>query len=186
MNRLTEVLKSPYGPLAPWVGLTILLFGLLWLSMSFGVESADMQLARFEREWLQGRKAHQFHLEARQARKDLAEVWTALPDERDFAPLALGITDEAKRNHVALPALSYKTEPTPVSHITRGILQGTMTGKYEDLRRFLYDLETAEELVYIEDVDLMQAPEHQDQMLTFNIKIATYLKVSEALSGSSQ
>jgi len=186
MNRLIEALKSPYGPLVPWMGLAILLFGLLWLAMSFGVQSADLQLARFEREWLQTRRAHQFHQEARQARKDLVQVWTALPDERDFAPLALGITDEAKRNHVGLPALSYKTEPTSVSHITRGILQGTMTGKYEDLRRFLYDIETAEELVYIEDLDLVHAPERQDQSLTFNIKIATYLKAGEASTRASQ
>jgi len=186
MNRLIEALKSPYGPLVPWVGLSMLLFGILWLTMSFGVEPADVQLAKFEREWLQTRKAHQLHLEARQAKKDLAQVWTALPDERDFAPLALGITDEAKQNHVALPALSYKTEPTSVSHITRGILQGTMTGKYEDLRRFLYDLETAEELVYIEDVDLVRAPEQQDGSLMFNIKITTYLKAAEASNEASQ
>jgi len=186
MNRLIQVLKSPYGPLVPWMGLTVVLFGILWLTMAFGVESADMRLATFEQEWLKTRRAHQFHLEARQARKDLAQVWTALADERDFAPLALGITDEATRNHVALPALSYKTEPTSVPHITRGILQGTMTGKYEDLRRFLYDLETAEELVSIEDVDLVRMPERQGQLLTFNIKIATYLKAGEAPTGALQ
>jgi len=186
MNRLIEALKSPYGPLVPRVGLSVLLFGILWLTRSFGVGSTDTQLAKLEQEWLQARRAHQFHLEARQAKKDLAQVWAALPDERDFAPLALGITDEAKQNHVALPALSYKTESTPVPHITRGILQGTMTGKYEDLRRFLFDLETAEELVYIEDVDLVRVSERQDQSLTFNIKIATYLKAGETSAGAAR
>lgn len=186
MNRLIEVLRSPYGTLLPWVGLSVLLLGILWVTRSFGVDSAELQLAKLEREWLEARRAHQFHLEARQAKKDLGQVWAALPDERDFAPLALGITDEAKRNNVTLPALSYKTESTSISYITRGILQGTMTGKYEDLRRFLYDLETAEELVYIEDVDLVRATERQDQLLTFNIRIATYLKAGEASVGSLQ
>jgi Tfp pilus assembly protein PilO len=51
-----------------------------------------------------------------------------------------------------------------------------MTGRYEDLRRFLYDLETAEELVYIEDLELVPSGAQHDQTLTFNIKIATYLR----------
>jgi Tfp pilus assembly protein PilO len=106
---------------------------------------------------------------------ELAQVWAALPEERDFAPLALGITEEAKRNQVTLPALSYKTESTPVANTTKGVLQGTMSGRYEDLRRFLYDIETADELVYIEDLDLVPSVTQQDH-LTFNIKIVTYLR----------
>jgi Tfp pilus assembly protein PilO len=51
-----------------------------------------------------------------------------------------------------------------------------MTGRYENLRRFLYDVETAEEPVYIEDLELVRAGAQQDQTLTFNIKIATYLR----------
>jgi Tfp pilus assembly protein PilO len=178
MNALVQAMKKPYGPLIPWAGLALMLLALLWLVSSIGVGSAEQSLAKLESEWLQARKSHQFHLEAQRAKRDLAQVWAALPEERDFAPLALGITDEAKRNQVILPALSYKTESTPVSTISRGILQGTMTGKYEDLRRFLYDIETAEELVYIEDMELVRSAERQDHLLTFNIKIATYLKGS--------
>ena len=105
----------------------------------------------------------------------MAQVWAALPEERDFAPLALGITEEAKQNRVTLPALSYKTESTPVRNTSKGVLQGTMSGRYEDLRRFLYDIETADELVYIEDLDLVLSATQQDR-LTFNIKIVTYLR----------
>jgi Tfp pilus assembly protein PilO len=176
MNLILQELKKPYGPLLPWTGMVLLLLVILWLVRSMGVESAQHSLAKLEGEWMQARKAYQFHLEAQRAKKDLVQVWAALPEERDFAPLALGITDEAKRNRVTLPALTYKTEATSVSNISRGILQGTMTGRYEDLRRFLYDIETAEELVYIEDMDLVRPPDRQDHLLTFNIKIATYLK----------
>jgi hypothetical protein len=37
-------------------------------------------------------------------------------------------------------------------------------------------VETAEELVYIEDLELVRSDAQQDQTLTFNIKIATYLR----------
>jgi Tfp pilus assembly protein PilO len=172
---LLEHLRKPYGQLIPPAALVCLLLLVLWAVMSFGLESAEQTRAHFAAQWTQIRKQHQQHQVAKRAKQDLAQVWAALPEERDFAPLALGITEEAKRNHVTLPALSYKTESTPVANTSKGLLQGTMSGRYEDLRHFLYDIETADELVYIEDVDLVQSATQRDH-LTFNIKIVTYLR----------
>ena len=176
MDFILQQLRKPYGILIPWLALMSLLTGVLWAVHTGGVTGAEQSLAKLEIEWNQSRQEFVLHKEAQKARKDLAQVWSALPGERDFAPLALGITEEAKRDHVTLPALSYKTESTPVAHTSKGVLQGTMTGRYEDLRRFLYDVETAEELVFIEDLELVRTGVQQDQALTFNIKIATYLR----------
>ena len=172
---LLDQLRKPYGILIPPAGLVCLLLLVLWAVKSYGLESAEQTRAHLTAQWAQVRKAHQYHQAARRAKKDLAQVWAALPEERDFAPLALGITEEAKQNHVTLPALSYKTESTPVINTSKGVLQGTMSGRYEDLRRFIYNIETADELVYIEDVDLVLSATQQDH-LTFNIKIITYLR----------
>src|SRR5262245_47892635 len=148
---IAQELKKPHGPLVPWIALALVLLLTAWLVHALAVEPIESRLIGLESEWRQARSEYQYHLEAQQAKKDLEQVWSALPDERDFAPLALGITEEAKRNHVILPALSYKTETTPVPTISRGLLQGTMTGRYEDIRRFLYEIETAEELVRSEE-----------------------------------
>lgn len=172
MDFILQELRKPYGILIPWLALVLLLTGVLWAVRTVGINGAE----QLELEWNQARQEFAHHKEAQKARKDLAQVWSGLPVERDFAPLALGITEEAKRNRVILPELSYKTEPTPVANTSKGVLQGTMTGRYEDLRRFLYDVETAEELVYIEDLELVRPDAQQDQTLTFNIKIATYLR----------
>ena len=51
-----------------------------------------------------------------------------------------------------------------------------MSGRYEDLRRFIHDLETADELLLIEDLELNRIGGLQSAVLTFNIKIATYLR----------
>lgn len=174
-NFLLDHLRKPYGILIPPAAFVCLLLLMLWAVKSYGLQSAEQTRAQLAAEWAQVRKVYQHHQAARRAKKDLAQVWAALPEERDFAPLALGITEEAKRNHVTLPALSYKTESTPVTYTSKGVLQGTMSGRYEDLRRFIYDIETADELVYIEDVDLVQSATQQDH-LTFNIKIVTYLR----------
>lgn len=175
-DRLRQVVSAPYAPLLPWAGLAMLLLAGLMLLNRYGVQGAEERRALVEREWGKARHVLAQHREARKARKDLSQVWAVLPVERDFAPLALGISEEAKRDHVTLPALSYKTETTAVANTSKGILQGSMTGRYEDLRRFIYDLETAEELLFIEDMELAGSSSPREQQLTFNIKIATYLR----------
>ena len=175
-DRLSLLLQQPFAPLLPWVGMALALLLVLIVVYRVGVVGAESKRERLEQEWVSTRQLLMQHREARKARKDLSQVWAALPAERDFSPLALGISEEAKRDRVALPSLSYKTEPTLVANTSKGLLQGSMSGRYEDLRRFIYDLETAEELLFIEDLVLTRSGDKQDQTLTFNIKIAVYLR----------
>jgi len=179
-DRLLLVLQQPFAPLLPWVGIALGLLLMLSVVHDVGVVGAESKRERLEKEWTATRQMLMHHREARKARKDLNLVWAMLPAEQDFAPLALGISEEAKRDRVTLPALSYKTEPTLVANTSKGLLQGSMSGRYEDLRRFIYDLETAEELLFIEDLELARVGGAQDQTLTFTIKIATYLRAEAA------
>ena len=174
-ERLIAALQHPFAPLLPWGGMAIGLFVVLIVVRYVGLADLQAQRQHIETEWGTVRQSLMRHREARNATKDLTQVWALLPGERDFGPLALGISDEAKREGVILPALSYKTEPTTVAHTTRGLLQGAMSGRYEDLRRFIHDLETADELLFIEDLELNRTGNSQGA-LTFNIKIATYLR----------
>jgi hypothetical protein len=157
MDVIFQQLRKPHGVLIPWLMWVVLLSGILWGVRTIGVEGAEQSLAKLELEWNRARQEFTHHKAAQSARKDLAQVWSVLPVERDFAPLALGITEEAKRHRVILPALSYKTEPTLVANTNKGVLQGTMTGRYEDL-------------------ELAPADDQQSQTLTFDITIATYLR----------
>jgi hypothetical protein len=184
-DRILFLWQHPFAPLFPWVGVALGLLFMLFLVHDLGVASAQASRERLEKEWAATRQALMYHREARKAKQDLSRVWAALPAERDFTPLALGISDEAKRDRVTLPGLSYKTEPTLIANTSKGLLQGPMTGRYEDLRRFIYGLETAEELVFIEDLELARSGGAQDALLTFNIKIATYLRGETGESSSS-
>ena len=162
-----------------------LVFFLYCSSSMTSVWKCSSEPRALEKEWAVTRQALMYHREARKAKQDLSRVWAVLPAERDFTPLALGISDAAKRDRVTLPGLSYKTEPTLIANTSKGLLQGPMTGRYEDLRRFIYGLETAEELVFIEDLELARSGGLQDASLTFNIKIATYLRGDTGESSSS-
>jgi Tfp pilus assembly protein PilO len=176
------LLQQPFAPLLPWVGIALGLLLVLLVVRHVGVAGAASELERVEKEWGEARQLLMRHREARKAKTDLAQVWAMLPAEREFSPLALGISEEAKRDRVNLPALSYKTEPTTVLNTSKGILQGSMSGRYEDLRRFIYDLETAEEFLFIEDLELARSGVAQGPTLTFNIKIATYLRAEMPMS----
>jgi Tfp pilus assembly protein PilO len=175
-DRLVMMLQQPFAPVLSWIGIALGLLLVLLAVRNVGVAGATSELERVEKEWIAARQLLVRHREARKAKTDLAQVWAMLPAERDFSPLALGISEEAKRDRVTLPALSYKTEPTNVANTSKGFLQGSMSGRYEDLRRFIYDLETAEEFLFIEDLELARSNTAQGQTLTFNIKIATFLR----------
>jgi Tfp pilus assembly protein PilO len=175
-DRLLFLWQHPFAPLLPWVGVALSLLFMLFLVQNLGVAGAQANRERLENEWAASRQTLMYYREARKAKKDVSRVWAMLPVERDFTPLALGISDEAKRDQVALPALSYKTEPTSVANTSKGLLQGPMTGRYENLRRFIYGLETMKELLFIEDLELTRSGGGQDALLTFNIRIATYLR----------
>ena len=153
-------------------GLFVLSYGIHALVLG----ATEEEKVRLEGEWIKARQQLNRHKDAKKAKADLQRVWAVLPLFRDFAPLALGVTEEAKRDQVTLPALSYKTEKTSVPDASKAVLQGTVTGRYEDLRRFLYNLESAEELLFIEDLNLVRSGNVQDQQLTFNIRISTYLR----------
>lgn len=185
-DRLWFVWQHPAAPLLPWVGIMLGLCVVLFLVHDLGVAGAHAVMERLEQEWGAARQSLMSHREARKIKQDLSRVWAVLPAEQDFAPLALGISEEAKRDRVTLPALSYKTEPTLMANTSKGVLQGSMSGRYEDLRRFIYDLETAEELLLIEDLELTRSGGGgRDSALTFNIKIATYLR-SDAVKSVAQ
>jgi Tfp pilus assembly protein PilO len=175
-DRLQQTMRQPYAPILPWVafvaGLGVLGYGIHTLVLG----AAEQEQQRLQTEWVKARQQLSRHKDAKKAKADLQRVWAVLPLYRDFAPLALGVTEEAKRDQVTLPALSYKTEKTSVPDATKAVLQGTVTGRYEDLRRFLHNLESAEELLFIEDLNLVRSGNVQDQQLTFNIRISTYLR----------
>ena len=176
LDRLQLTWRKPYAPILPWVAFVAGLFVLSYGIHALVLGAAEQEQVRLEADWLKARQQLNRHKEAKKAKADLQRVWAVLPLFRDFAPLALGVTEEAKRDQVTLPALSYKTEKTAVPDATKAVLQGTVTGRYEDLRRFLHNLESAEELLIIEDLNLIRSGNVQDQQLTFNIRISTYLR----------
>lgn len=171
----TRLFYHPYALLVPWVGLVGVLLG-IWSGLHLGLlERLRDERSALEQERTSARQQLNRHVDAKQARKDMARVLARLPDQRDFAPLALGLTEQARAQHVRVPGLSYQVEKTEIALVRKAVLQGAVSGRYEDLRRFIYNLETAQELLLIEDLQVA-GTRAQDQSVTFNMRIVTFLR----------
>jgi Tfp pilus assembly protein PilO len=163
------------------VGILLVVWAGLHLAL---LEQLLGQRSALEQERMSARQQLSRHVEAKRARKDMARVLARLPAQRDFAPLALGLTEQARAQHVRMPGLSYQVEKTDISLVRKAVLQGSVSGRYEDLRRFIYNLETAEELLLIEDLQVAGA-RAQDQTVTFNMRIVTFLRTEREQSRAS-
>lgn len=172
---LARLLYQPYAIVVPWAGLACA-FAAIWVGLHVGlVDHYREQRDMLEQARTDARTLVAHHTEIRQARKDMARVLAMLPAQRDFAPLALGVTEQAKAHHIHLPGLTYQLEKTDLPDVFRAVLEGDASGRYEDLRRFIEHLETADELVLIEHLDVDRARQ-RDAMLTVNLRVATYLR----------
>ena len=113
-ERFQQAFRQPYAPILPWVAFVATLLLLSYGIHTWVLGTAEQERSRLEGEWVKARQQLSRHKDAKKAKADLKRVWAVLPLFRDFAPLALGVTEEAKRDQVTLPALSYKTEKTGV------------------------------------------------------------------------
>lgn len=176
-----DSLPKPYLPLVPWAAAVAFLSVALAGAHFLMVVPAQARLAALEADLAAARSALARRLEAKQARKDFIHVLTVLPGQRDFARLPLAISDVAKRDGVKLPSLSYSLEKQDDGFATKAVIQGVVSGQYEDLRRFIYHMEASEELLlFVEDLSVGRSSdlkgEQKGKRITVNIRLATYIR----------
>lgn len=170
-----------YAPLLIWVMIDILVVigtasvHFLW------VESAREELEQLETEWIAARQQRSEILTAIKMNKQLQEILLRLPVKEDFLRLPLALSEEASRNHVHLPSLTYGLEKAQASQVRKAVLSGPMTGRYEDIRHFIGHLEASTRLLFIEDLDVgrsvaLQKQAKHEEFLTVNLKLATYVR----------
>jgi len=115
-------------------------------------------------------------LEAKEARKHLTGILNALPGHRDFAQLPLALSEVARRDRVSMPDLSYALDKPHAGGFAKAVLKGSVSGRYEDLRRFIHHLETADGFLFVEDLDVSQRGTKKGEMVTFQITVSTYVR----------
>lgn len=83
----------------------------------------------------------------------------------------------ADESNVTFKVGQWDREPVKESTLTRLSGQVTLVGEYSNIRKFLYEVETAQEFVIIESVELSSSSVSQnDNMLELGLVIATYYR----------
>jgi len=137
---------------------------------------AQDRFAQAEAAWMAARQRVAQRLDAKQARKDLTVILNALPGQRDFAQLPLAISEVARRDRVSIPDLSYALEKPQAGGFTKALLRGSVSGRYEDLRRFIHHLETADGFLFIEDLNVSRHSTKKGEDVAFQITLSTYIR----------
>jgi Tfp pilus assembly protein PilO len=82
--------------------------------------------------------------------------------------------DAADEVHLRYQAGSWDRDDVRDSSLTKVTGQITLTGDYNNIRQFLYNLETAKEFVVVEKVELSQANTVRANTLEVVLNVATY------------
>jgi hypothetical protein len=178
--------RSPYGPLILWMAVAGGLGAALVVVRLLVAAPAQDRFAQAEAEWMAARQRVAQRLEAKQARKNLTVILNTLPGQRDFTQLPLAISEVARRDRVAMPDLSYALEKPQPGGFTKAVLRGSVSGRYEDLRRFIYHLETADGFLFIEDLNVSRQISKKGEAVAFQITLSTYIREGPGQRVSSQ
>jgi Tfp pilus assembly protein PilO len=181
MIGIRQIMSSPYARLLP-SGAVAGLCCVTWLAGHLLIlEPLQQRQAQLETEWSVARQQLAHRLEAKRTIKDLAQFLALLPSSRDFSQLPLAMSEEAKRDNVTLSGLSYTLDKADQLPAVKVAFKGPVTGRYEDLRRFIYHLEASDRLLFIEDLDVGQSATGEKdlkrrEMMTFTLQISTYIR----------
>jgi len=168
--------RTPYGSLILWMAAAGVLGAALVVVRLLVVAPAQDRFAQAEAAWMAARQRVAQRLEAKQARKNLTVILNALPGHRDFAQLPLAISEVARRDRVSIPDLSYALEKPQAGGFTKAVLRGSVSGRYEDLRRFIHHLETADGFLFIEDLNVSHHRTKKGEAVAFQITLSTYIR----------
>jgi Type II secretion system (T2SS), protein M subtype b len=175
--RIVRLLRrTPYGPLILWMAVAGALGAALVAVHLLVLAPAQDRLAQAEAAWMAARQRVAQRLDAKQARKDLTVILNALPGHRDFAQLPLAISEVARRDRVSIPDLSYALEKPQAGGFAKALLRGSVSGRYEDLRRFIHHLETADGFLLIEDLNVGRHSTKKGEAIAFQITLSTYIR----------
>ncbi|TLY25659.1 MAG: hypothetical protein E6K64_03165 [Nitrospirae bacterium] len=168
--------RTPYGSLILWMAVAGVLGAALVVVRLLVVAPAQDRFAQAEAAWMAARQRVAQRLEAKQARKNLTVILNALPGHRDFAQLPLTISEVARRDRVSIPDLSYALEKPQAGGFSKAVLRGSVSGRYEDLRRFIHHLETAHGFLFIEDLNVSHHSTKKGEAVAFQITLSTYIR----------
>jgi Tfp pilus assembly protein PilO len=110
----------------------------------------------------------------KRAELDLEKWKELLPQKREFSKAIASLADIAKRHRVAVPSISYQQVALDQKGFSKVSFSFTVSGRYEDIRRFIYTLETSKGFLIIEDM-VLETSSKSGARVEIQMKVSAFL-----------
>ncbi len=104
----------------------------------------------------------------------LQKVWEQMPIRKGFTGLGIAISDLAKSHQVRIPEIGYNIKSYRHKLATKGTMSFKAAGRYEAIRKFIYELESKWPQLFIEKLTVERAKKGNE--VAFSIDVSTFLR----------
>ena len=158
-------------------GLNMLLFSLLYFGVAPKLSQAERELALLQKESRSSNVvAPQQSYE--QGVKDYARFRTLLPSLRNFSELIGDLYALAEQCNLEISRIGYTQKEISETGLMAYALKFSLTGTYDELKRFIYGLEESKRLVVIEQMALNAAKgEEGASLVSLSLSLTTYFEM---------
>ncbi len=165
--------------IAALLALNIVVFSLITFLTSPRIDALEREYISLQNQARAGRQEGQ-QAEGpqntyRQGKEDLKKFWAAIPPETEFTALIGEIFSLAKNAGLDINQITY----TPKKE-ERGLLSDalafTVTGKYEQIKKFIFSLEQSKRLIALEQMSLSGGEHSGKEKVSLRLKLSTYFR----------
>ena len=182
-RRIFHEKRALIWPLLAGVVVNIALFGLVVYPLSQKVAAGEGEAAAASNALLAAKRqynnARQTVSGKAQADEELNKFYKqVLPPDMPGARRItyLRIPQLARETNLQLETQTANPAEMRDSALGKWTLTAVLNGEYRNIRRFLYELETAPEFLVLERVDLKQSENDRDKGITVTIQVVTYYR----------
>jgi Tfp pilus assembly protein PilO len=102
----------------------------------------------------------------------IAGLLTGIPEQKDMPLLVKELEQMAKRLHLAVAAINYEIPRRESGELAMLSFSFPVEGRYPDIKRFIYEVETSGRLIGIQDVKL----DSEKGRVKMQLKLMTYVR----------
>ena len=104
--------------------------------------------------------------------KELAGLKAGIPEQKDMPLLVKDLVQEARKLNLVVSPISYDIPKRSGNELVMLAFTFPAEGRYADIKRFIYEVETSDRLVGIQDMKL----DSNEGRVKLGLKLVTYVK----------
>jgi Tfp pilus assembly protein PilO len=129
-------------------------------------------LATWETKYAELRKRHTESVLFRKQKLVFSGIKTGIPSQKDMPLLVKEFVQTARKRNLKVDAINYDIPKRGSGELVMLAFSFPVEGRYPDIKRFIYDVETSDRLVGIQDLRL----DSDQGRVKLNMKLTTYVK----------